>query len=454
MTRRDVRIGIHGVLGAFLFAAVAQADLGARVTGGETDASSDRGYAAAAERTLAQGGNVLFLSDLHLKLKAGRDGKLELDTTAPSYLRLERVKAFLRANPGKVVQIVWLGDTLDAAGPKAISDRIALMESVVKGVADAAALPVGPGKASDTANHLFLMGNHDVPAEDALYDAAEKKYQAEKAAYDRALARFVKGEGTFPGSPPHPLDRDEFDDPNDTRRVLESWRQLGYVVTERPGDVRSVLLKGFDRPELGRRNKVMLSHYPVGVGGDLQVLPSSDPRTLDKLARQDRDVRLGGDDVFARIFGDIHTPRRIEEPIVELEHGRLVRKQNPGERNRTYLVADPGSLAERRGTGTNERGERVTLDPSFGLLSPTDGFFHYRVTDTGTEPYTLPASQRSFGIPTGPINRDPAKARLFDRAYGAVREDGRLRTDPVTGRIPLPIVARPRCEDTFGALAS
>jgi hypothetical protein len=222
---------------------------------------------------------------------------------------------------------------------------------------------------------------------------------------------------------------------------------MGFVATDRPGDVAKVLLKGFNRPELGRRNKVLLSHYPIGVGGDLQVLPSTDPRTIDKLARVDRNVRLGGDDVFARIFSDIHTPRRIEEPIVELKEGKLVRKQNPAERDRTYLVADPGTLSDIRGLGKDARGNDVKLDPSFAVLSPEDGLFHFRVGESGVSPYALPASQRSFGIPTGPINRDAAKARLFDRAYGPIL-DGSVPS--IATRFALPLVEP--CLSRFGEL--
>ncbi len=440
-------IWIAALMALAAFSVTAMADLSKAVTGTEAQVSDDAAYTPAANRARNAGGNVVFLSDLHLPTVVGADGRLAFDTHAVEYQRLESIKTFLRANRGKVTQIVWMGDLIDAKGPKAIVERIQLMESLVGSVGDAAALPVGKAATSDAANHLFLMGNHDVPAIPELYDRADAEYKRKMAEYQTAHTKWIAdGLGRMP-VPPDPLDRDQFDDPQDTKRVLESWRKMGFVVTERPGDVRAVLLKGFDRPELGRRNKVLLSHYPVGVGGHLQVIPSTDGRTRQKLATAENDVRLGGDDVFARIFGDIHTPRRIEEPLVELRDGRLVRKQTVDEKDRTYLVVDPGTLSEIRGNGTNADGKSVKLDASFGLFSPTDGFFHYRVSETAVEPYALPSSQRSFGVPTGPINESPLKARLFDRGYGAVKE--------APTRYPLTVVRAPlrACTTDLAAFA-
>lgn len=399
-------------------------DLSHIVGDADSAVANDTNYADAAKKTLAAGSNVLFLSDLHLSTTTDATGNQVIDRNSPSGKRFEAFKQWLRQNPGRITQVVWLGDNIDGPkGPKDYAKRVDLTELAVREVAEAAKLPVGASNDSRKANHIFVTGNHDIATDAAAYKLAQDAFNARKAKYDADMAAWTRGE--IPSAPPAFLEkkpnREDFVDAVTTQKMLDRWATLGLVATKHPEETTKLVLKGFDRPEFGRRNKVLLSHYPIKVGGERQVVGSTDPvAPPGRLVADERLSDYGGEDVFARAFGDIHTPRRIEKPILRHEDGRIVRSSNPNDYDRTYLLFDPGTLgSETRGAVPQPDGSLVKLDPSFGVLNPDNGFFHFKVGET-VEPYVLPPSQRSFGLPTGPFVNDAAKAKAFDKGYGPV----------------------------------
>lgn len=351
-------------------------------------------YEAAALRALDNGGNILALSDLHLTVDS--NGQLE----GMPQQRLEAIKSWLRQNPGKVTQIVWMGDIIDAGkGPRELSAKLALMERVIREVSEAADLPTVGTRNSEQANHVFVMGNHDIVVDMPRFKKAKEIFERD------IVPTIKKGPDGKPDRAEYLRLRpvpDDYIDVERTAEVVEMWKRLGYVATTDSREAKEVVLKGFGDARFGRRRGFILEHVPRSLGGEKQTRTAVVPEGQSKLAGTVEEILIS-DTAIGRMSGDLHDPRSLESPPLQKEKGKLVPSRRIEDEGLVFRSIDAGSVGSPIVTSVKGAdGERVQLPNTVVLINPKEGgtAYHYEVGEEGVRPYQLPSAKRTTAVPT------------------------------------------------------